>query len=285
VNTGRWPEGTGPARYDELVTWRPFETTLNRAARLAARSVALLAAAAVGSVAITACGASGEPTADVLAASSFIDVAEPLEALLESELDIDVRFSFGSSGSFLQQIDQGAPAAAVITADTDTMRRIEEAGLVEPSVPITKNELIIVTSDTEKARSISSLSDLAQDGTIVVVCTSSAPCGTATDELLASAGVALSPASREPNVRATLTKVLLGEADAAIVYRTDALAHPELRTVDVGPDNVGVIGQAAVVTRDGDGANGANDIGVAILDVLTGEKAAELLAEAGFSQP
>lgn len=251
--------------------------TLSRAARSAAL-FGVIAGAMVG------CGGSSDPAADVLAASSFTDVAEPLEVLLESELDVDIRFSFGSSASFLQQIDQGSPATAVITADTDTMRLIEAAALVEPSVPITKNDLIIVTSDTEKARSVRSLADLADDDVIVVVCTSTAPCGKATDDLLASASVTLSPASREPNVRATLTKVLLGEADAAIVYRTDALAHPELRTVDVGADNVGVIGRVAVVIEATDGAGG-NDLGQAILDVLTGDQAAELLAEAGFSQP
>ena len=270
------------------MTRRPFETTLRRAARPTRRrtaisqllrSVVLLTTTATASSIVAACGNSGEPTVDVLAASSFTDVAEPLEALLEAELDIDVRFSFGSSGSFLEQIDQGAPAAVVITADTETMQRIEDAGLVEPSVPITRNELIIVTADTAAGRSVSSLSDLANEGTIVVVCTSSAPCGGATDALLTAAGVELSPSSREPNVRATLTKVLLGEADAAIVYRTDALAQPDLRTVDVGAGNVSVIGRAAAVIRDDE------ELGAALIDVLAGEQAAELLAEAGFARP
>lgn len=252
-------------------------------ARHLARSIVLLTGTAAGASVLAACGGSDGPTVDVLAASSFTDVAEPLEALLEAELDINVRFSFGSSGSFLEQINQGAPAAVVITADTDTMRRIEDAGLVEPSVPITRNELIIITSDTEAARSIDSLSDLADDDMIVVVCTSSAPCGTATDELLVSAGVELSPASREPNVRATLTKVLLGEADAAIVYRTDALAHPELRTVEVGSDNVGVVGRAAAVIDNSD--VGRAEVGSDILDVLMGEQATALLVEAGFNTP
>lgn len=211
-----------------------------------------------------------------MAASSFTDVAEPLEALIEAELGIDVRFSFGSSGSFLEQIDQGAPAAVVMTADTATMNRIEDAGLVEPSVAITRNELIIVTADTKLARSIDSLADLVDDDALVVVCTSSAPCGAATDALLVAAGIDLAPASREPNVRATLTKVLLGEADAAIVYRTDALAHPELRTVEVGSDNVGVVGRAAAI-RGGDGAE--------VVGILMGERAAALFAAAGFTAP
>ncbi len=247
------------------------------------RTIGLLVVTVLGTSGLAACGSSGRPEVDVLAASSFTDVAESLEVLLEAELDIDVRFSFGSSGSFLEQIDQGAPAAVVITADTETMRRIEGVGLVEPSVAIARNELVIVTADTAAGRSIDTLSDLGVGDAVVVVCTSSAPCGSATDELLAASGVELSPASREPNVRATLTKVLLGEADAAIVYRTDAVAHPELRAVEVGPDNVGVIGRAAVVIRsDDDARSGA---GADVLAVLTGERAAALLAESGFAAP
>ena len=249
-----------------------------------------------------ACATVDDSTFDVLAASSFTDVAEPLEALLEAEFGIDVRFSFGSSGSFREQINQGAPADVVITADTATMTRLEAAGLVEPSVALVRNELIIVTADSAAGRSVEALADLVDahsegdgdgdgDGdssrdVIVVVCTSSAPCGAATDEMLAATGIELSPASREPNVRATLTKVLLGEADAAIVYRSDAVAHPELRAVEIGTDNVSVIGRAAVVLDD-DSDNGADNALTAgeVLEVLTGERAAGLFAEAGFAAP
>lgn len=278
------------ARYDAPVT--------SSAAR--ARQIVTIGVVAVGSGNLLgACASTDDSTADVLAASSFTDVAEPLEALLEDELGLDVRFSFGSSGSFVEQIDQGAPADVVITADTATMMRLEDADLVAPAVSLVRNELIIVTADTAAGRSIGTLADLdanvdgdgdGDGAAIVVVCTSSAPCGAATDELLDITGVVLSPASREPNVRATLTKVLLGEADAAIVYRSDAFTHPELRAVEIDGGNVSVTGRVAVVLDNDGQADDAQEpdeqsTGDRIVDVLTGERAAALLAEAGFSAP
>jgi len=259
-----------------------------------ARQIVTIGVVAVGSGNLLgACASTDDSTADVLAASSFTDVAEPLEALLEDELGLDVRFSFGSSGSFVEQIDQGAPADVVITADTATMVRLEDADLVAPAVSLVRNELIIVTADTAAGRSIGTLADLdanVDGAAIVVVCTSSAPCGAATDELLDITGVVLSPASREPNVRATLTKVLLGEADAAIVYRSDAVTHPELRAVEIDGGNVSVTGRVAVVLDNDGQADDAQEpdeqsTGDRIVDVLTGERAAALLAEAGFSAP
>jgi molybdate transport system substrate-binding protein len=228
-------------------------------------------------VGIAGCGGSSGSTVDVLAASSYTDAAKELEMLLEEELGVNVRFSFGSSGTFLEQLNQGAPAAAVITANDETMRRLESADLVDASIPISRNELIIVTADTTIGQSINSLADLAASrDAVTVVCASSAPCGAATDQLLEQAGLTLSPASREPNVRATLTKVILGEADAAIVYRTDAQARPDLRSVEIA-DTVNVIGRAAAVTGS---ANGAD-----IIEILGSPAAAVVLADAGFLAP
>ncbi len=224
------------------------------------------------------CGGAESARVDILAASSYTDVAEPLEALLEEELGLDVEFSFGSSGSFLEQIRQGAPAAVVITADSATMQRMSDAGLVDSVVSIATNELVIVAADTAAGRGIESVTDLGSSDVLVVLCASSAPCGAATDALLGGIDLDVDAASREPNVRATLTKVRLGEADAAIVYRTDALASPELRAVPIARvDNVQVISQAAAVVGREDAAR--------VLEVFTEPAAMAILAKAGFGSP
>ena len=232
----------------------------------------------VGAFIAAGCGGANSATIDILAASSFTDVGEPLEALLEEELGLDVEFSFGSSGSFLEQIRQGAPASVVITADSATMQRMNDAGLVDSIVSIAVNELIVVAADTAGGRGIKSVTDLESGDVLVVLCTSSAPCGAATDALLGGLGLDVDAASREPNVRATLTKVRLGEADAAIVYRTDALASPELRAVPIAQvDNVQVISQAAAVAD--------RENALRVLEVLTEPAAMAVLAEAGFGSP
>lgn len=232
----------------------------------------------VGAFIAAGCGGANSATIDILAASSFTDVGEPLEALLEEELGLDVEFSFGSSGSFLEQIRQGAPASVVITADSATMQRMNDAGLVDSIVSIAVNELIVVAADTAGGRGIKSVTDLESGDVLVVLCASSAPCGAATDALLGALSLDVDAASREPNVRATLTKVRLGEADAAIVYRTDALASPELRAVPITQvDNVQVISQAAAVAD--------RENALRVLEVLTEPAAMAVLAEAGFGSP
>ena len=224
------------------------------------------------------CAGADRARVDILAASSYTDVAEPLEALLEKELGLDVEFSFGSSGSFLEQIRQGAPASVVITADSSTMQRISDEGLVDSVVSIATNELVIVAADTAVGRGIESVADLGSSGVIVVLCASSAPCGAATDAMLGGIGSDVDPASREPNVRATLTKVRLGEADAGIVYLTDALASPELRPVAIAQDdNVEVTSRAAAVVGRSDAMR--------VLEALTEPAAMSVLAQAGFGSP
>lgn len=224
------------------------------------------------------CGGADRSMVDILAASSYTDVAESLEALLEEELGLNVEFSFGSSGSFSEQIRQGAPAAVVITADSATMRRISDAGLVDSVVSIATNELVIVAADTPAGRDIESVRDLDSSDVLIVLCASSAPCGAATDALLGGIDLDVDAASREPNVRATLTKVRLGEADAAIVYRTDALASPELRAVPIARvDNVQLVSQAAAVVGREDAMR--------VLELLTEPAAVAVLAQAGFGSP
>ncbi len=257
-NGGQIPMVWPGHSYDVTVTRRPLVT---------------LFAVATG-LAFSGCAEPDSGQLDVLAASSFTDVAVPLEALVEGELDVDIRFSFGSSGTFSEQLRQGAPASVVITANTSTMTLIDEAGLIEPPVDLAANQLVIVTADSEQGRAVESFDDLVDGDVQLVVCAESAPCGQATSRLEQLRDVELAPVSREPNVRSTLTKVLLGEADAAIVYRTDGLAHPTLRVVEIEPETVEVVGQVAAVEGHAMGAD--------IVDVLTGDEARAILADAGF---
>ena len=158
------------------------------------------------------------------------------------------------------------------------MQRISDEGLVDSVVSIATNELVIVAADTAVGRGIESVADLGSSGVIVVLCASSAPCGAATDAMLGGIGSDVDPASREPNVRATLTKVRLGEADAAIVYLTDALASPELRPVAIAQDdNVEVTSRAAAVVGRSDAMR--------VLEALTEPAVMSVLAQAGFGSP
>ena len=169
----------------------------------------------------TASEAGGEVT--VLAAASltrpFTALAEAYEA---THPDTRVRLSFGSSTTLAQQVAQGADADLLATAGTAAL---EQLGDVEPTATTTiaRNTLEIATP-TDNPAGVAGLSDLARDDVDVVLCAASVPCGKAADEVLRRAGVTPHVVSREVDVAATLAKVTLGEADAAVVYHSDVVS-------------------------------------------------------------
>jgi molybdate transport system substrate-binding protein len=162
-----------------------------------------------------------------------------------------VKFSFGSSATLEQQIAQGAPADVFASADQANMQKLtkanENAGAPQNFV---KNKLEIAV-EKGNPKHIATLADLAKSGVVVVLCDPSVPCGKFGDQVLANAKVKVTPKSREINVKATLTKVEVGEADAAIVYVSDvASAGGKVDGVTI-PDTVNVLTTLPIVTVKG----------------------------------
>jgi molybdate transport system substrate-binding protein len=180
----------------------------------------------------TGCGDTGDPgpksgggrTLTVFAAASLTETFTALGRAFESaHPGVKVRFNFGGSSALAQQITQGAPAEVFAAASPATMKPVEGAGLVagEPQV-FARNRLVIAVPTKDGA--VDSLDDLARPKLKVVVCAEQVPCGAAARKALAAGGVKLTPVSQEQDVKAVLTKVRMGEADAGLVYRTDAKA-------------------------------------------------------------
>jgi molybdate transport system substrate-binding protein len=204
-----------------------------------------------------ACGSSSKQSstlsghATVLAASSltsaFTGLGKEFEAAHPgTKLD----FSFGASSELETQIEQGAPADAFASADQSNMDKVVAADLnADDPVNFVKNKLVIVT-EKGNPRNIRTPADLAKRGTIVVLCDPSVPCGKFADQVLDNAKVAVTPKSREANVKATLSKVELGEADAAIVYVSDATSSGKVDAVPI-PDEVNVITTLPIVLLAG----------------------------------
>ncbi|GAB2975457.1 molybdate ABC transporter substrate-binding protein [Nocardioides montaniterrae] len=180
-----------------------------------------LIAAAVGLVlalALTACG-SDRTTLRILAASSLTDVFTQLAKTFEAEHPgVDVQLSFGSSTDLAAQAKDGAPGDVLATADHDSLLAAGPAATAHDGAFAT-NVLVIATAPGN-ADHIRSLADLA--GHAWVRCDPAAPCGKVADEVLAAQHVTTRPKSDEPDARATLDKVVSGEADAALVYASDA---------------------------------------------------------------
>jgi molybdate transport system substrate-binding protein len=108
-----------------------------------------------------------------------------------------------------------------------------------------KNRLEIAV-EPGNPKHIETLQDLTKSGVVVVLCDSTVPCGKFADQILSNAKVSLTPKSRELNVKATLSKVELGEADAAIVYVTDVKGSGKVEGVQI-PDAVNVLTTLPIV--------------------------------------
>lgn len=160
----------------------------------------------------------------VLAASSLTDSFNEIGKRFQAaHPGVNVTFSYDASSTLVQQVNAGAPADVLATADDPTMQQAVTAGTVTAPVEFAHNRLaIIVPKGNPKA--IHGLADLAKPGVVVVLCAAEVPCGKYGAQALTNAGVNVTPKSLEPNVKGVVSKVTLGEADAGIVYVTDVKA-------------------------------------------------------------
>lgn len=237
---------------------------------------------------LTACGGSGRAndqqqpdTVTVLAAASLTESFGTLARVFEdAHPSTEVRLAFGSSATLAGQAAGGAPADLLATADQQTMRDAEIAGALngQPEVFATNRTVLITPADNPAG--VRGLSDLA--GTTYVVCVPTAPCGRVADAVLSDAGVQAKPASLEPDVKAVLAKVVADEADAGLVYATDAQAAGadvvgiEIPEADDHPTAypIGVLEQSD-----------QPDLACQFRDLVLSAQGQTVLAEAGFGPP
>jgi len=126
---------------------------------------------------------------------------------------------------------------------------------------------------------ITGVDDLTRSDLVVVVCAPEVPCGSYASEVFDNAGVEITPASYEANVKAVVTKVTLGEADAGIVYVTDVLAAGSAVSGVEIPGDINVIAEYPIV------AVYDNDVAQAFIDFVVGAAGQRILASNGFGAP
>lgn len=245
------------------------------------RVLASLAAAVLLSGCSTASSAAPDGGRDlvVLAAASlngtFSQLGEEFEA---SHPGVRVRFSFDGSASLVDQLAAGAPADVVATADRPTMERATGAGLVAGTpARFASNRLTLIVPAGNPA-GVTGL-DRSLDGTKLVVCAAGVPCGSATVRLAALSGVTLRPVSEETRVTDVRAKVETGQADAGLVYVTDArVSGDKVEVMAVaGADRaaneylIGVVSAAGTPLAD------------EFVAFVRGGRGREVLAAAGFA--
>ncbi|HEU5029825.1 MAG TPA: molybdate ABC transporter substrate-binding protein [Spirillospora sp.] len=194
-------------------------------AAVLAASLALAAAGCGDTGDDTSSGGGGSKTLTVFAAASLTETFTALGKTFESaHPGVKVRFNFGGSDSLAQGITQGAPADVFASASPATMKTVTDAGDADGTPQVfTRNRLVIAVPPKDPGK-VAKLADLSRSGLKVVLCAPTVPCGAAAKKALAAADVKVKPASEESDVKAVLTKVGLDEADAGLVYRTDAKA-------------------------------------------------------------
>jgi len=194
------------------------------------RARGLLLVALLGALLGFACGPDDGDPIVVSAASSLTDVFTELAEAFEADHESIVALNFGASSALAVQLVEGAPAHVFASANVQQMAVMVEADLAEDPLVFAQNEIVVVTPSDRGL--IEGFEDLSSDGVRLVLAGPDVPIGAYAREAIAAANEALggefeervlaNVVSEEANVRAVLTKVELGEADAGIVYATDA---------------------------------------------------------------
>lgn len=238
-------------------------------------------AAGAGGPSAGSAGSTGEAGGElvVLAAASLSEVVEELASGIEAaHPSVEVTLSFGGSADLVAQVLAGAPADVLMTADETTMARAGDDGAVAAPMVVALNSPVLVVPAGNPA-GVTGLDDL--DGAALVLCAPQVPCGAAAAELARRNGVTLAPVSEESAVTDVLGKVTSGQADAGVVYATDARrAGGAVDVVDV-PGSTDVLNRypAAAVT------GGDAELAALWLGAVTGEPGRTVLADAGFTLP
>ncbi|HKS99824.1 MAG TPA: molybdate ABC transporter substrate-binding protein [Rugosimonospora sp.] len=191
-------------------------------------------------------------------------------------------FNFAGSSALATQINQGAPADVFASASPTNMKTVTDAGNAD-GTPTTfvKNQLVIAVPKGNP-KHITGLADLTKAGVKVAECAAAVPCGAAAIKALAAAKVTLKPVTLEQDVKSALSKVTLGEVDAALVYRTDAKAAASSVDGIEFPESAGAINLYPIVVLK----NSANKTAAqAFVAYVLSDKGMSVLTAAGFQAP
>jgi molybdate transport system substrate-binding protein len=253
------------------------------------RRTAVVALAAVAALTLAGCGSdspaassSGSGTTklsgtiNVFAAASltgsFTQLGKDFE---KAHPGVKVTFNFAGSSALAQQINQGAPADVFASAAPKNMDQVTDKN--SPTT-FAKNTMEIAVPAGNPGK-ITGLKDFADKNKKVALCAPQVPCGAAAEKVFKAAGITPQPDSLEQDVKAALTKVSLGEVDAALVYKTDVLsAKGKVEGIEF-PDADQAINKYPIATltkaQNPDGAK-------AFVDYVLSDQGKAVLTAAGF---
>jgi molybdate transport system substrate-binding protein len=235
---------------------------------------------------LTACGNAGNSTDNeilVSAASSLTEAFTEMETAFESaNPEIDVVLNIGGSAALREQILAGAPADVFASANTSNMELVVDAGDVDGEPVIFARNRLEIAVPAGNPGGVTGLADFARDELLIGLCAESVPCGAYGRRALQNADVIPAVDTEEPNVRALLTKIEVGELDAGIVYETDvASTDGGVDGVEIADDDNVHADYPIVVLAEAPNADGAAGF---VAFVLSDDGRA-ILAAHGFVLP
>jgi molybdate transport system substrate-binding protein len=211
--------------------------------------------------------------------SVFTEIAEQFKT---DNPGVTVDFSFAGSSDLANQLTQGATADVFASADVAQMNVVAKAGLLAADPQnFASNTLIIVTS-ANNPKKIGSFADLTRPGLSVVICQQKVPCGAATRRIEDKTGVHLNPVSEELSVSDVLNKVTSGQADAGLVYVTDAITAGNIVTPVPFPEAAQAVNvyPIAVLKKAPQPA-----LAQKFVTMVTTEAGQKILDRSGFAKP
>jgi molybdate transport system substrate-binding protein len=259
------------------------------------RRVAIVSAVVVAvTLLATACSApsksSSTTSLDSLSGSLTVSAASSLQgaftdlkvAFEKAHPGMNVTVNFGASSTLAQQIIDGAPVDVFASADEANMTKVSNKKLQSGTPKIfATNSLEIIVRNGNPSK-IASLADLSKSGLIYITCAPEVPIGKYGAQVLQKAGVKVSPASLEPDVKGIVAKVTAGEADAGIVYATDISATKGAADGVVIPADVNVIATYPIVAISTSTNSAAAQSWIAF---VTGTEGQTILKNYGFGAP
>ncbi|MGN9806548.1 molybdate ABC transporter substrate-binding protein [Micromonospora sp. L32] len=210
---------------------------------------------------------------------SFTTLGRQFEA---AHPGVRVTFNFAGSSALATQITQGAPADVFASAALRNMATVTDAGAAAGSPTVFARNQLVIAVPKGNPGGVTGLADLTRPGVKVALCAEQVPCGAAAAQALAAARVPLTPVTLEQDVKGALSKVTLGEVDAALVYRTDVRsAAAKVDGVEFPESARAVNDYPMVVLKDAPNPTAAR----AFVEHVRSDQGRAVLTAAGFQPP
>ena len=264
------------------------------------RLTALVAAVGLGTLVLTGCGGQsggsnaaasspeagaggGDKTLRVSAAASLTQSFDQLSNEFEKDHPgVSVDVNYGGSSGLVQQLTEGAPADVFASADQKNMKKLTDADLAQGEPKIFATNVLTLVVPKDNPAGITSVQNVLNKKVKLVTCAPEVPCGAATQKVEKANGVELTPVSQENAVTDVLGKVTSGQADAGIVYVTDAkAAGDKVTTIEIPKTDEAINRYPIVALKDSE----QPELAAQFVDLVTGEQGQKVLRDAGFGAP